>query len=166
MPTTVQPFIHIDTQLHASHYRVWLWAGVTVAIAGMIGLLTLPISYKVALWILLLACVVVSQLASQQLLAVSSLPAKRSNKSSHEFFLSDTDWQIQCVQGYFLTPFGQTSDIYQAKLVSVTAMGRAVLVIFSLFEPFDKRLSVTVWQDQVDSDTWRQWQVLARQSFL
>lgn len=163
MPTTVQPFIHIDTQLHASRYRLWLWAGVTVAIAGMIGLLALPISYKVALWILLVACVIVSQLASQQLLAISSLPAKRSNKSSHEFLLSDTDWQIQCVQGYFFTPYGQVSDIYQAKLLEISRIGAVMVIKFDLFEPFDKVLTLLIWQDQVDSDTWRQLSVIAHQ---
>lgn len=163
MLSSAQPFIHIDTSLRASRYRLWLWAGVTVTIAGIIGLLPLPISYKVALWVLLVACVTVGQLASQQLLAVSSLPAKRSNKSANEWLLSDTDWQIQCVRGYVITPFGQPADIYQAKLASVTAVGRAVMMKFWIFEPFDKRVSVTVWQDQVDADSWRQLQVLAYQ---
>lgn len=157
-------FIHIDTSLNASRYRWVAWLAVSGLITAMLGLLPLAVSVRVALALLVIVCLVVSQLSSHQLLAVSTTPAnrKRRNQQPHSL-LSDYDWQIQCVQGYFFMPVGQTTDIYQAKLQAVIDMGAAVIIVFKVFEPFDKTLQFVIWCDQVDSDTWRQLKVIAHQ---
>lgn len=157
-----QAFIHIDCSLRPSRYRLVTWALLSVMLAVVIGLLALPVSYKIGLWLLLAVCGVVSQLGSQQLLAISSLPSSRKSLAN-DYLLSELDWQIQCVQGYFVTPYGQVSDIYQAKLLAVSDIGAVMVIKFAVYEPFNKVLTILIWQDQVDSDTWRQLKVIAHQ---
>lgn len=164
MPSLTPTFIHIDTALQASRYRLMIWLSLGIALAVIIGLLPVPMSIHIGLWVLLLASLALSQLMSQQLLVISSLPvSKTPRKSTSDVLLPHLDWQIQCIQGYFVTPFGEQTDIYQAKLSQVKRFGMVMLIEFWVFEPFDKKMQFIVWQDQVDDDTWRQLNVIANQ---
>lgn len=156
-------FISIDTTLQASRYRMIAWWCSGVLLAGIIGLLALPIGYRVALWILLVVCMVVNQLASRQLIAISCLPSQHSRQTSNKTgLLKDIEWQLQYVQGYVLTPFGQATDIYQAKLIAVHDIGIVAVLEFWVFEPLEQSVKLLIWQDQVSADIWRQFKVLAR----
>lgn len=158
-------FITIDTQLTASHYRWAIWTSVSVLTMAMVGLLPLASSFQIALWLLVIVSLLVNQLASHQLLAISVTPANRKRRQQRQAsLLNEYDWQIQCVQGYFFTPFGRLTDIYQAQMQAVIDMGIAMVLKLNVFEPFEKTVRFVVWQDQVDADTWRQLKIIAHHS--
>ena len=50
---------------------------------------------------------------------------------------------------------GYENDVYQATLQKIDDMGVVLILTFDVFEPFDKIYRLAIWQDQVDSESWR-----------
>lgn len=153
------PFITIDSVLSGSRLRLLWWLGAAVGLTLLTLALPIGQAYQLAITALLWACLWVGQLWQPHLLALSS--TFDSNASDGANGLAVWDWQLQVAQGYIRVPFGQTHDVWQAKLTAVEDIGAVLLLRFWLFEPFGKFLTVQIWQDQVDTDTWRQLKTLA-----
>jgi hypothetical protein len=103
------------------------------------------------------------QVSSCHLLAISSLHAKpQSNNQTLPYDNFDfLTWQIQWVRGVVKVPKQGKQAVWQANLLGIADMGCLMILTFGLIESVPAKISVTIWQDQVDSDTWRQFKVLA-----
>lgn len=149
-------FIAIDSVLSGSRLRLLLWLGTAVGLTVLTLALPIGQAYQLAIALLLWACVLVGQLWQPHLLAISSRADHTPSNG-----LAVWDWQLQVAQGYIRVPFGQVHDVWQAKLTAAEDLGAVLLLRFWLFEPFKRHLTVQIWQDQVDADTWRQLKTLA-----
>ncbi|ELA09670.1 hypothetical protein MOMA_04670 [Moraxella macacae 0408225] len=152
-----QSFIQIDNELLPSFYRKILLTSCLVALLMLIWLLPLAVMYRGALSVLLFGCLWLYQIRQHHLVNISSLRKNSQYIEKYDFLV----WHLQLFQGYFFTPYGHKSDIYQAKLQKIYDMDRVLWLKFGVFEPFVKSLSVQIWQDQVDANTWRQLKILA-----
>lgn len=161
-------FIHIDTFLKPSGYQKLIWATTLLCFSVIGSLLPLPLAYKILLGLVVLVSLWFGQIYSHHLLALSSLAANHKGKPqqmAHEKFDFLT-WQLQCVRGVVQVPWGHIKgsgqDVWQAMLIEVTDMGCIMILTFNVIEPQQNKLRVSVWQDQVNNDTWRQLKVLAQ----
>ncbi|WP_019520738.1 protein YgfX [Faucicola boevrei] len=153
-----QGFIQIDSELLPSFYRKIVLISGMLTLLMIICLLPLTWAYRGILVVLLLVCSWFYQINQHHLVNISSLRLKNLQDFEKYDFL---EWHLQLFQGYFVVPYGHQSDIYQAKLQQIHDMGQVLWLQFCVFEPFSKTLSVQIWQDQMDSDTWRQLKILA-----
>lgn len=150
--------INIDTALNVSVYRFFCLLLITVLWFLLIWQLELSLWYRVVLGVVWLACLVVAQLKQPHLTAISSTLTSSFSDNPQDFLV----WQIQIFDGYVIAPYGYETDIYQATLHKIDDFGVVLLLDFGVFEPFDKHFTVQIWQDQVDSESWRQLKILAK----
>ena len=156
--------IHIDTSLKPSLYKRLVWGASSLFFMLLLSLLALLLAYKILLGLVALAALWFGQIYSSHLLAISSLKRSKSGKqalSTHDKFDFLT-WQLQWVRGVVKVPWGSRQGVYQAALIDIVDMGCMVILQFRISEPLTSNLRVTLWQDQVDSETWRQFKILAR----
>lgn len=156
-------FIAIDTNLRPSLYKRLVWGLTLLGFMLILSVLPLSISYKIGIAITALVALWFGQLYRHHLLAMSALKAthSRSSQSASKNEFGFLQWQLQLARGVITVPWGSQKDIWQAVLTAISDMGGMVILTFYIIEPQPQTISVTVWQDQVDRDTWRQFKVLA-----
>nr|WP_315040829.1 protein YgfX [uncultured Moraxella sp.] len=150
--------IQIDSALSASFYRLCVIGGFCALLLVVIWLLPFGWAYQLALVLFLGACVWFAQVKQPHLTAISSLLTQPSHDGDYDFL----QWHIQTFDGYFITPYGYENDVYQATLQKIDDMGVVLILTFDVFEPFDKIYRLAIWQDQVDSESWRMLKILAK----
>lgn len=156
-------FIDIDATLKPSVDKKLLWGACLWVVIGILTLVPLALTYKLLLGMVAIASLWFGQVSSCHLLAISSLPAKpQINNQTLPYDNFDfLTWQIQWVRGVVKVPRQGKQAVWQASLKGIADMGSLVILTFGLIESAPAKISVTIWQDQVDRDTWRQFQVLA-----
>ena len=156
-------FIDIDARLIPSVNKKLLWGACLWVVVGILALVPLALTYKLLLGMVAIASLWFGQVSSCHLLAISSLHAKpQSNNQTLPYDNFDfLTWQIQWVRGVVKVPRQSKQAVWQANLLGIADMGCLMILTFGLIESVPAKISVTIWQDQVDSDTWRQFKVLA-----
>lgn len=161
--TRVSNFIHIDEMLNPSRIKWAVWGGCLLVVIGVIGLLNLPISYRVLLGVLAGMCVGLNYVVRPQLVAVSTLDLhplaiaknlKRADISlAKPLALNTVEWQLAIkTTGFAHTP----SQLWQGYLTHATDIGKLVQLDFCIIEPQVRFYQINLWQDQCTPDTWRQ----------
>ena len=138
--------LRIDTAIKPISYLYLLFyiilASVIIVLAGLASL---------ALWqyvlILIISATVIVYLALSRpiLLHLSQPPL---DKSLYQ------DWQL-------LIRTGRADALWQAQLKAVTHSRWVVCFDFNIVEPYQRRFSVAIFRDQVNTDQWRELTVLA-----
>lgn len=162
-------FIGIDVVLKPSFCKRLVWTASLLVVVLMISLLPLPFAYKIMALFAALVGLWFEQISHYHLLVISSLvanPRAKPQQLAHEKFDFLT-WQLQLVRGVVKVPWvnnlaASRQDVWQANLVDIIDMGCMVILRFNVIEPQQHKISVRVWQDQVDRDSWRQLKILAR----
>ncbi len=156
-------FIDIDATLKPSVDKKLLWGACLWVVVGILALVPLSLTYKILLGMVAIASLWFGQVSSCHLLAISSLHAKpQANNQTLPYDNFDfLTWQIQWVRGVVKVPRHHKQAVWQANLLGIADMGCLVILTFGLIESAPTKISVTIWQDQVDRDTWRQFKVLA-----
>ena len=156
-------FIDIDATLKPSVDKKLVWGFGLWVVVGILTLVPLVLTYKILLGMVAIASLWLGQISSCHLLAISSLQAKsQSNNQTLPYDNFDfLTWQIQWVRGVVKVPKQGKQAVWQANLLGIADMGCLMILTFGLIESVPAKISVTIWQDQVDSDTWRQFKVLA-----
>lgn len=149
-------FIHIDEILSASFYQWFVWGSFLGLILLIITLLSLPVSYKLALCILCVLCVWLQKISCHQVTAISS------SSSYHSKNIDDLTWHLTMIQGYFFNQsYHSEQPICQARLTNIHVLGCTMFLTFDIFEPLSYQRIITIWQDQCSDDMWRQLNVLS-----
>lgn len=154
-------FIHIDESLANSRLQWLVWGGLMLLISVIIVGLNLPTSYQLALIVLLILCVAVTQLSAYQLTAISTLPLAKNSANDN---LGDVEWQLGITSlelRHFFRPNQQTAKVWQATLCKANDYQVAIVLTFAVIVPVQRQLTLIIWQDQVSADAWRQLSVLA-----
>lgn len=158
------PFIRIDTTLKPSVYKKLVWGLSLLVFVLMVILLPLAMAKKILVVLAAIVALWFEQIYCCHLLAIASLDAKHNREKSsdsHDQF-DFLAWQLQWVRGRVKVPWGSKQDVWQATLIDIADMGCMLILTFNLIEPLPNTMSVRIWQDQVDRETWRQFKVLAR----
>ena len=156
-------FIDIDATLKPSVDKKLVWGFGLWVVVGILTLVPLVLTYKILLGMVAIASLWLGQISSCHLLAISSLQAKsQSNNQTLPYDNFDfLTWQIQWVRGVVKVPKQGKQAVWQASLLGIADMGCLMILKFGLIESAPAKISITIWQDQVDRDTWRQFKVLA-----
>ena len=146
---TLVTSLRIDTAIKpASYLRALLYVGLT----GVMMILAWFAS--LALWqyllILIVSAVVVSYLIiSRPILLHISQPSLSQRV--------DKEWQL-------LIRTGRGDELWQAELVDINCYKWAMSIEFDIVEPYQRSFSTTIFRDQVNSEQWRQLNILANTS--
>lgn len=161
--TNLPNFIHIDEMLPPSRLKWAVWGGLLFFILGVIGLLNLPLSYRLLLDFLAVVCVGLNHVIRPQLGAISTLSVhplaivenlKRADISlSEPLRLNDVEWQLAVKATGFPNV---SSELWQGYLLGAIDTSKMLILNFCIIEPQIQQLQVTVWQDQCTPDAWRQ----------
>ena len=141
--------LRIDTTIQpASYLRLLLYIGLASVMIVLAWLASL------ALWqyvlILMVTAVVIGYLRLSRPIPLHISQPPLSQRT-------DKDWQL-------LIRTGRGDELWQAQLVAVHAYRWAISFEFTIVEPYQRSLSITVFRDQVGLEQWRELSVLANVS--
>jgi len=141
--------LRIDTTIQpASYLRLLLYIGLASVMIVLAWLASL------ALWqyvlILIVTAVVIGYLRLSRPIPLHISQPPLSQRT-------DKDWQL-------LIRTGRGDELWQAQLVAVHAYRWAISFEFTIVEPYQRSLSITVFRDQVGLEQWRELSVLANVS--
>lgn len=141
--------LRIDTTIQpASYLRLLLYIGLASVMIVLAWLASL------ALWqyvlILIVTAVVIGYLRFSRPIPLHISQPPLSQRT-------DKDWQL-------LIRTGRGDELWQAQLVAVHAYRWAISFEFTIVEPYQRSLSITVFRDQVGLEQWRELSVLANVS--
>ena len=141
--------LRIDTTIQpASYLRLLLYIGLASVMIVLAWLASL------ALWqyvlILMVTAVVIGYLRLSRPIPLHISQPPLSQRT-------DKDWQL-------LISTGRGDELWQAQLVAVHAYCWAISFEFTIVEPYQRSLSITVFRDQVGLEQWRELSVLANVS--
>ena len=132
-----------------SYWQIMLTTAYLLAI-GLIALLA-----SVAWWVLLLLLVISLVLIVVMSLYQSPLIHLTSPQLYHQKNKQQKLWQL-----LFAKP--KKDQLWEAKLIHCRDFGRCIQLSFMVTHPLSKTLHIVLWQDQIDSLSWRRLKVLSR----
>ena len=143
---TLVTSLRIDTAITpASYLRALLYVGLT----GVMMILAWFAS--LALWQYLLILIVSAAVASYLIISRPILLHISQPSLSQRV---DKEWQL-------LIRTGRGDELWQAELVDINRYQWAMSIEFNIVEPYQRSFSTTIFRDQVNSDQWRQLNILA-----
>lgn len=143
---TLVTSLRIDTAIQPASYLRWLLYVSLAAIMIVLAWLA-SLTFWQYLIILIVSAVVASYLAISRpkVLHLSQPPLGQR---------MDKQWQL-------LMRTGRGEELWQAHLISVNRYQWAMVFEFSIFEPYQRSLSMTIFRDQVSLEQWRELSILA-----
>ncbi|WP_372863795.1 hypothetical protein [Psychrobacter sp.] len=143
---TLVTSLRIDTAIQAASYLRWL---LYVSLAAI--MIVLAWLASLAFWQYLLIFIVSAAVASY--LAISR-PTILHLSQPPLGQRMDKQWQL-------LMRTGRGDELWQAHLISVNRYQWAMVFEFSIVEPYQRSLSMTIFRDQVSLEQWRELSILA-----
>ncbi|PKH80415.1 hypothetical protein [Psychrobacter sp. 4Bb] len=141
--------LRIDTAITpASYLRALLYVGLT----GVMMILAWFAS--LTLWQYLLILIVSAAVASYLIISRPILLHISQPSLSQRV---DKEWQL-------LIRTGRGDELWQAELVDINCYKWAMSIEFDIVEPYQRSFSTTIFRDQVNSEQWRQLNILANTS--
>lgn len=138
--------LRIDTAIKpVSYLRALLYVGLTSV------LMILAWFASLALWQYLLILIVSAAVASYLIISRPILLHISQPSLSQRV---DKEWQL-------LIRTGRGDELWQAELVDINRYQWAMSIEFNIVEPYQRSFSTTIFRDQVNSDQWRQLNILA-----
>jgi len=146
---TLVTSLRIDTAIKpASYLRALLY----VSLTGVMMILAWFAS--LTLWQYLLIFIVSAAVASYLIISRPILLHISQPSLSQRV---DREWQL-------LIRTGRGDELWQAELIDINCYQWAMSVEFDIVEPYQRSFSTTIFRDQVNSDQWRQLNILANTS--
>lgn len=146
---TLVTSLRIDTAIKpASYLRALLYVGLT----GVMMILAWFAS--LTLWQYLLILIVSAAVASYLIISRPILLHISQPSLSQRV---DKEWQL-------LIRTGRGDELWQAELVDINCYKWAMSIEFDIVEPYQRSFSTTIFRDQVNSEQWRQLNILANTS--
>ncbi|QOD12327.1 hypothetical protein IEE84_10645 [Psychrobacter sp. 28M-43] len=137
--------LRIDTAIKpASYVRALLYVGLT----GVMMILAWFAS--LTLWQYLLILIVSAAVASYLIISRPILLHIGQPSLSQR---DDKEWQL-------LIRTGRGDELWQAELVDINCYKWAMSIEFDIVEPYQRSFSTTIFRDQVNSEQWRQLNIL------
>ena len=143
---TLVTSLRIDTAIQPTSYLRWL---LYVSLAAI--MIVLAWLASLAFWQHLLIFIVSAAVASY--LAISR-PTILHLSQPPLGQRMDKQWQL-------LMRTGRGDELWQAHLISVNRYQWAMVFEFSIVEPYQRSLSMTIFRDQVSLEQWRELSILA-----
>ena len=141
--------LRIDTAIKpASYLRALLY----VSLTGVMMILAWFAS--LALWQYLLIFIVSAAVASYLIISRPILLHISQPSLSQRV---DKEWQL-------LIRTGRGDELWQAELIDINRYQWAVSIELNIVEPYQRTFSTTIFRDQVNSDQWRQLNILTNTS--
>ena len=141
--------LRIDTTIQpASYLRLLLYIGLASVMIVLAWLASLALWQYVLILIVTAVVIAYLRLSRPIPLHISQPPLSQR---------TDKDWQL-------LIRTGRGDELWQAQLVAVHAYRWAISFEFTIVEPYQRSLSITVFRDQVGLEQWRELSVLANVS--
>ena len=138
--------LRIDTPIKpASCLRLLFYMLLASVMVILAGLASLALWQYVLIFVVSVAVVSYLALSRPMLLHLSQPPL---DKSVYQH------WQL-------LMRSGRGDALWQAQLTTVTSYQWVICLSFIVIEPYQRHLSVTVFQDQVSTEHWRELTILA-----
>lgn len=142
---TLVTSLRIDTAIKpASYLRALLYVGLT----GVMMILAWFAS--LTLWQYLLILIVSAAVASYLIISRPILLHISQPSLSQRV---DKEWQL-------LIRTGRGDELWQAELVDINCYKWAMSIEFDIVEPYQRTFSTTIFRDQVNSEQWRQLNIL------
>ncbi len=146
---TLVTSLRIDTAIKpASYLRALLY----VSLTGVMMILAWFAS--LALWQYLLIFIVSAAVASCLIISRPILLHISQPSLSQRV---DKEWQL-------LIRTGRGDELWQAELIDINRYQWAVSIELNIVEPYQRTFSTTIFRDQVNSDQWRQLNILTNTS--
>ncbi|PKH65342.1 hypothetical protein CXF61_06880 [Psychrobacter sp. 4Dc] len=146
---TLVTSLRIDTAIKpASYLRALLY----VSLTGVMMILAWFAS--LALWQYLLIFIVSAAVASYLIISRPILLHISQPSLSQRV---DKEWQL-------LIRTGRGDELWQAELIDINRYQWAVSIELNIVEPYQRTFSTTIFRDQVNSDQWRQLNILTNTS--
>ena len=143
---TLVTSLRIDTAIQPASYLCWL---LYVSLAGI--MIVLAWLASLALWQYLLIFIASAAVASYLVISRPTILHLSQPPLGQRM---DKQWQL-------LIRTGHGDALWQADLISVNRYQWAMVFEFSIVEPYQRSLSMTIFRDQVSLEQWRELSILA-----